>query len=89
MQPQDLDEANNWLDRPTEVKLTLEKPLKTGFMLGLGFAFANLIFFALFCGLSAALFGAMVTSFLNSGQQRIQQELTQPDVFDEGTQSYP
>jgi hypothetical protein len=71
---EDYERIDSWLDRPTEIKLTVNRPFKVGFLMGLGFACANLLIIILLGGVGVALSGWLINSFLESSPMQQQQE---------------
>jgi len=70
----DYERIDSWLDKPTEIRLEVKNPFKIGFLTGLGFATAGLVFLMLFGGIGLALSSWMINSFMDSLQIEQQYE---------------
>ncbi len=81
------ERIDNWLDKPTEVRVTVARPFKVGFLMGLGFATANLVFILLLGGVGVALLGGLINSFLSGSP--IQQQLEQPEQYEPNPELNP
>jgi hypothetical protein len=78
MEPQDdFERIDRWLEEPTEIRLTVNRPFKTGFLMGLG-CITSVLLSLVLAGAAGLIFsGLLINNFLNSNP--IEQHESHPE----------